>query len=105
MSGDGDADRIFGPGDVELDFRVSRRLKGSEEWFWYLFAAVTYIVAGIWHKWLLNWLIGPIWLITIVVVGPWLLDRARTMLQRRGAGVGRRTSSRCTPSRPTCRRR
>lgn len=81
MSNHGEAERIFGPGDAEPDFRGSRRLTGGEEWFWYLFAAVTYIGASIWHKWLLNWLIGPIWLITVVVVGPWLLDRARMVLQ------------------------
>ena len=84
MTSENEPEHIFGPGDVELDFRNSRRLTGGEEWFWYVFAAVTYIVASIWHKWLLNWLIGPIWLITIVVVGPWLLDRARG-LRHRGA--------------------
>ena len=77
MTSDEDPDRIFGPADVDLDFRGSRRLTGGEEWFWYIAAAVTYIVAGIWHKWLLNWLIGPIWLIAFVVIGPWIVDRAR----------------------------
>ncbi len=57
------------------DFRGSRRLVGSEEWFWYLAAAVTYIVLGIWHKWLLNWFVGPAWLVGFVVAGPWLTDR------------------------------
>lgn len=82
MTGGRDPERIFGPGDADVDFRGSRRLTGAEEWFWYVFAAVTYIVAGIWHKWLLNWLIGPIWLITVVLVGPWLLDRIRNVLHR-----------------------
>ena len=59
----------------ELDHRGARRLAGCEEWFWYLFAGVTYIVFGIWHKWLLNWFIGPAWLVAIVVVGPWLATR------------------------------
>lgn len=58
-----------------LDFRGSRRLVGGEEWFWYLAAAATYIVLGIWHKWLLNWFVGPVWLVAFVVVGPWLTDR------------------------------
>ncbi|WP_040495130.1 hypothetical protein [Ilumatobacter nonamiensis] len=57
------------------DFRGSRRLVGTEEWFWYLLAAVTYITLGIWHKWLLNWFVGPAWLVGIVVVGPWITDR------------------------------
>ena len=58
-----------------LDFRGSRRLTGREEWVWYVLAAVSYIVLGIWHKWLLNWFVGPLWLVTIIVVGPWLTDR------------------------------
>jgi len=62
-------------GEPELDFRGSRRLGGAEEWAWYLTAAVTYITLGIWHKWILNWFVGPLWLVTIVVVGPWLTDR------------------------------
>ncbi|MEM9746695.1 MAG: hypothetical protein AAF945_08370 [Actinomycetota bacterium] len=62
------------PGD-DLDFRGSRRLTGREEWFWYLAAAVSYILLGIWHKWLLNWFVGPAWLVAFVVIGPWLTDR------------------------------
>jgi hypothetical protein len=61
----------------EADFRGSRRLTGGEEWFWYLFAGATYVTLGIWHKWILNWLMGPIWLVGIVVVGPWLVDLVR----------------------------
>ncbi|MFT4658797.1 MAG: hypothetical protein ACI8V4_002992 [Ilumatobacter sp.] len=57
------------------DFRGSRRLVGKEEWFWYLAAAISYIVLGIWHKWLLNWFVGPAWLVVFIVVGPWLTDR------------------------------
>jgi energy-converting hydrogenase Eha subunit G len=60
---------------TDADFRGSRRLTGPEEWIWYLVAAVSYIVLGIWHKWLLNWFVGPAWLVTIVVAGPWLTDR------------------------------
>ena len=69
--------------DTNLDFRDSRRLTGVEEWCWYVLAGVTYIVAGIWHKWLLNWLIGPLWLIVVIVAGPWLLDRVRDVVARR----------------------
>ena len=61
--------------DAGSDFRGSRRLVGKEEWFWYLVAAVSYIVLGIWHKWLLNWFVGPAWLVAIIVVGPWITDR------------------------------
>ena len=69
--------------DTNLDFRDSRRLTGVEEWCWYVLAGVTYIVTGIWHKWLLNWLIGPLWLIVVIVAGPWLLDRLRDAVARR----------------------
>lgn len=62
-------------GAVSVDFRGSRRLVGKEEWFWYLAAAVSYILLGIWHKWLLNWFVGPVWLVAVIVVGPWLTDR------------------------------
>lgn len=61
--------------DPAIDFRGSRRLVGGEEWFWYLAAAVSYILLGIWHKWLLNWFVGPVWLVAFIVVGPWLTDR------------------------------
>lgn len=60
---------------LDTDFRGSRRLVGGEEWFWYIAAAITYISLGIWHKWLLNWFVGPAWLVAFVVVGPWLTDR------------------------------
>lgn len=63
------------PGIISTDFRGSRRLVGKEEWFWYLFAAISYILLGIWHKWLLNWFVGPVWLVVIIVAGPWLTDR------------------------------
>lgn len=66
--------------DGNLDFRGSRRLAGLEEWCWYLAAGVSYIVLGIWHKWLLNWLVGPVWLIAVVSIGPAVLDRLRTAL-------------------------
>lgn len=66
----------------DLDFRGSRRLTGAEEWCWYLFAAVSYILVGVWHKWILNWLMGPIWLVTVIVVGPWLVDRVRDVFRR-----------------------
>jgi hypothetical protein len=36
------------------DFRGSRRITGVEEWTWYLIAATSYVVLGVWHKWLLN---------------------------------------------------
>jgi hypothetical protein len=59
----------------QVDHRGSRRLGVVETWVWYVAAGISYIVLGLWHKWLLNWFVGPIWLVTIVVVGPWLTDR------------------------------
>jgi hypothetical protein len=69
---DSAAEGAVSPG---TDFRGSRRLVGAEEWFWYVAAALSYILLGIWHKWLLNWFVGPVWLVAFVVVGPWATDR------------------------------
>lgn len=34
----------------------------------YVLAAVTYIVAGIAYKPLLNWIVGPLWLVAFVAI-------------------------------------
>ena len=65
------------PARPSLDHRGSRRLGRREEAFWYAFAAVSYIGLGIYHKWLLNWIVGPLWLVAIVAIGPAILDRVR----------------------------
>ena len=70
----------------EFDFRGSRRLVGAEEWIWYLIAGVSYIVLGIWHKWLLNWFVGPAWLVAFIVIGPWLTDRLGLTSRSSGRG-------------------
>lgn len=76
MSADVSDESAVANNGAELsDFRGSRRLVGAEEWFWYLAAAISYILLGIWHKWLLNWFVGPVWLVVFIVVGPWLTDR------------------------------
>jgi hypothetical protein len=72
---DPDSPQPEGAIDFASDFRGSRRLVGVEEWFWYLVAAISYISLGIWHKWLLNWFVGPLWLVAFVVLGPWITDR------------------------------
>jgi hypothetical protein len=69
--------------DAELDFRGSRRLTGREEWFWYLLAGISYITMSMFHKGLLNWIIGPLWLVAVVVVGPALWDRLRGFIRAR----------------------
>ncbi len=72
---------------ADLDHRGSRRLGLVEQWVWYLLAGATYIGLGVWHKWLLNWFVGPVWLVAFVVIGPWLWDRARTVALRARAAV------------------
>jgi hypothetical protein len=52
-----------------------RRLGPVEQWVWYVIAGATYIGFGVYHKGLLNWVVGPVWLVTVVVFGPWLTDR------------------------------
>ncbi len=53
-----------------------RQLSAGEEAFWYLAAAITYIGASLLEKGLLNWLIGPVWLVAVVTLGPVAVDRA-----------------------------
>ena len=54
-----------------------RQLSGREEAVWYLVAAVTYVGASLLEKGLLNWLIGPVWLVAVVTLGPLAADRLR----------------------------
>jgi hypothetical protein len=63
--------------DDDLDHVGSRRLTTHEEVFWYSLAALSYVVASIVEKGLLNWLVGPIWLVTVVWFGPAVVDRLR----------------------------
>ena len=58
------------------------RLTGAAEWFWYVAAAVGYVNFGIWHKWLLNWVVGPVWLVTVVCLGPAVVDTIRRVAGR-----------------------
>ena len=66
----------------DTDHAGARRLRGGEEWGWYVLAAFSYIAAGIWQKGLLNWFVGPAWLVAVVVLGPALLDRLRARRDR-----------------------
>jgi energy-converting hydrogenase Eha subunit G len=67
------------PGGIgeQRDHRGSRRLGGAEQAFWYAAAAVSYVILSLWHKWLLNWFVGPLWLVVVVTAGPSLVDRVR----------------------------
>ena len=62
---------------VRLDHRGSRRLTARESAVWYGVAGASYIALSIFHKWLLNWFVGPVWLVAFVWAGPALLDRVR----------------------------
>jgi hypothetical protein len=64
------------------DVTSTERLTGAAEWFWYVAAAVGYVNFGIWHKWLLNWVMGPVWLVTVVCLGPAVVDRIRRLAVR-----------------------
>lgn len=43
----------------------------------YLLAGVSYVALGVFHKWLLNWIIGPLWLVAFVVVVPAAIEWVR----------------------------
>jgi hypothetical protein len=61
---------------------TARRLSGRETAFWYGLAGVTYVGVSIFHKFLLNWFVGPLWLVAVVWLGPLFVDAVR----RRGTG-------------------
>lgn len=61
----------------ERDHLGARRLSRREEIIWYGVAAVTYVAASIVEKGLLNWIVGPLWLVAVVWGGPALVDRLR----------------------------
>jgi hypothetical protein len=56
---------------------------------WYVIAAVSYCAASIVEKGLLNWFVGPLWLVAVVWLGPELVDLVRARSSRRGRGRGR----------------
>ncbi|MGQ0435017.1 MAG: hypothetical protein ACT452_21725 [Microthrixaceae bacterium] len=43
----------------------------------YVLAGASYITLGMFNKWLLNWIIGPIWLVAWIWLAPVLIDRYR----------------------------
>ena len=46
----------------------------------YLAAALSYVGLGLYHKWLLNWIVGPLWLIAWLQIVPALAG----LIARRG---------------------
>jgi hypothetical protein len=59
------------------DLGRRRVLSAWETAWWYGLAGVTYVAASIMEKGLLNWIIGPGWLVAVVMAGPALVDRVR----------------------------
>lgn len=43
----------------------------------YLLAGVSYVVLGVYFKFLLNWIVGPLWLVAWIWAAPALVDRLR----------------------------
>jgi hypothetical protein len=43
----------------------------------YILAGATYVGFGMFHKFLLNWIIGPIWLVAWVWLVPLLIEGVR----------------------------
>ena len=43
----------------------------------YVLAGVTYVGFGMFHKFLLNWIIGPVWLVAWVWAVPAAIERVR----------------------------
>lgn len=52
------------------------------ELFLYLLAGVTYVGLAIFHKFLLNWIIGPVWLVAWVWLVPAALEGVRRRVAR-----------------------
>jgi hypothetical protein len=59
------------------DAAGGRRLSTIEDVLWYGLAAATYVGLSVQHKALLNWVVGPLWLVAFVWVGPAAVDLVR----------------------------
>ena len=54
-----------------------RQLGRGEKVLWYGLAGATYCGVAIFEKGILNWIVGPIWLVLFISAGPVLADRLR----------------------------
>ena len=66
----------------------SRRLSPKVvDFFLYAAAAVSYIGLSIYNKWLLDWIIGPVWCVMVVwgIPALWRLVRGQPVRPNRGA--------------------
>jgi hypothetical protein len=64
-------------GDQDLDHLGQRRLTPTETRWLYAAAFVSYVVLSIWQKFLLNWIVGPLWLVAFAWLGPYVIDAAK----------------------------
>ena len=71
-------------GAGETDWSAPTGRPGDPEWYTrrvelalYVAAGVSYVVVGMYLKFLLNWVIGPVWLIAWIWGVPALVDRVR----------------------------
>ena len=62
---------------------------GDPDWYtrrWevglYVVAGITYVIVGMFNKWMLNWVLGPIWLIVWVWIVPGIADRIVQRVRR-----------------------
>jgi hypothetical protein len=58
------------------------------DFFLYVSAAITYISLSIYNQWLLDWIVGPLWLVAWVWGLPalWKLVRRQPIRPQRGPG-------------------
>ena len=68
----------------ETDWAAPTGRPGDPDWYTrrielalYVAAGVTYVVAGMYFKFLLNWVIGPVWLVAWIWAAPVLVERLR----------------------------
>jgi uncharacterized membrane-anchored protein len=68
----------------ETDWAAPTRRPGDPDWYTrrielalYVAAGVSYVVVGMYFKFLLNWVIGPVWLVTWIWAVPALVERLR----------------------------
>ena len=57
-------------------FRLGGRAERAE-WILYLAAAASYVVLGVAWKPLLNWMLGPAWVVSFVWIAPVAIQRLR----------------------------
>jgi hypothetical protein len=67
---------------ADVDHLGERRLSRRATALWYSIAFVTYVSSAIWHKWLLTWILGPVWLVATVWFGPIAWDTLKRLTGR-----------------------